>query len=268
LDYHNFMLKDYYHAEPVSFEKIMEQSVNWAERLKPMVCDVTARLHEHRSHGQKILFEGAQGVYLDVDHGTYPYVTSSNTCAGSVVNGAGFGPRYLDYVLGVSKAYTTRVGSGPFPTELKDEAGKHLASRGNEFGAVTGRPRRCGWFDMVLVKRAIELNSVTGLCLTKLDVLDGLQVIRIAVAYKDSRGQLISTPPQAAADFDTLEPVYEEFPGWDVSTGDITDFSLLPQTAVNYIRRIEELSGVPIDILSTGAERNATIILNNPFSSR
>jgi adenylosuccinate synthase len=231
-----------------------------------MVCDVTAALHEHRKKGDSILFEGAQGVYLDIDHGTYPYVTSSNTCVGSVVNGAGFGPRYLDYVLGITKAYTTRVGGGPFPTELGDDIGKRLAERGCEFGAVTGRPRRCGWFDAVLLRRSIELNSITGLCLTKLDVLDGLEVLRIATAYRDAKGNLLTSPPQAADDFEGLEPVYEELPGWQESTADVTSIDGLPANAIAYMRRLEELLGVPVAMLSTGPERDSTIIFHDPFA--
>ena len=237
----------------------------WAEELKPMVCDVSTALHEHRAQGDDILFEGAQGVFLDVDHGTYPFVTSSNTCVGSVINGAGFGPRYLDYILGITKAYTTRVGSGPFPTELMDETGKRIAERGQEFGAVTGRPRRCGWFDAVLLKRSIELNSITGLCMTKLDVLDGIETLKIAVAYKDSNGVVLSRPPQAADDFEGLIPVYEEMPGWQENTADVTVMSELPANAIAYLKRIEELLGVPIDMLSTGPERDSTIILRDPF---
>jgi adenylosuccinate synthase len=223
-------------------------------------------LHEHRETGDDILFEGAQGVYLDVDHGTYPYVTSSNTCIGSVVNGAGFGPRFLDYVLGITKAYTTRVGGGPFPTELKDEVGKRLAERGNEFGAVTGRPRRCGWFDAVLLRRSIEINSITGLCLTKMDVLDGLDTIRIAVAYRNREGKLLTRPPQSADNFDGLEPVYEDMPGWMESTADITSLEDLPSNALAYVKRLESLLGIPVDMLSTGPERDSTIVLCDPFS--
>jgi len=203
---------------------------------------------------------------LDIDHGTYPYVTSSNTCVGSVTNGAGFGPHYLDYILGVSKAYTTRVGGGPFLTELQDAVGKRLAERGNEFGAVTGRPRRCGWLDVVLLRRSIELNSITGICLTKLDVLDGLETIRIAVAYRDQSGHLIHHPPQMADDFTNLEPVYEDMPGWTESTADVVTLEGLPANALAYVKRIESLLGVPVDMLSTGPERDSTIILRDPFA--
>lgn len=266
LQYHNFVLKNYYNQPEVEIAPLLDDAKVWAKELRDMICDVTTCLHEHRQKGDSILFEGAQGVYLDIDHGTYPFVTSSNTCVGSVVNGAGFGPRYLDYILGITKAYTTRVGGGPFPTELYDEIGKGLATRGNEFGAVTGRPRRCGWFDAVLLRRSIELNSITGLCLTKLDVLDGLDTVKIAVAYRDINGNMLSRPPQAAEDFEGLAPVYEEMPGWSESTADVTDVKQLPANAIAYIKRIEELLEVPVDMLSTGPERDSTIILRDPFA--
>ncbi len=266
LEYHNFVLTNYHKQPAVELAPLLEEAQKWADELRPMVTDVTTRLHEHRKKGDAILFEGAQGVYLDIDHGTYPFVTSSNTCVGSVVNGAGFGPLYLDYVLGITKAYTTRVGGGPFPTELFDDVGARLAERGNEFGAVTGRPRRCGWFDAVLLKRSVELNSLSGLCLTKLDVLDGLETIRIAVAYHDANGELLSYPPQAAEDFVGLTPVYEEMPGWSENTADVTSMEGLPANALAYIKRLETLVGVPIDMLSTGPERNSTIILRDPFA--
>lgn len=266
IEYHNFVLTNYYQQPAVDTQALLDESLVWAEELRPMVTDVTTRLHEHRKQKDAILFEGAQGVYLDIDHGTYPFVTSSNTCVGSVINGAGFGPLYLDYILGITKAYTTRVGGGPFPTELNDEIGKQLASRGNEFGAVTGRPRRCGWFDAVLLRRSIELNSLSGLCLTKMDVLDGLDTIKVAVAYRDSNGQLLSRPPQAAEDFEGLEPVYEELPGWQESTADVKTLAELPANALAYIKRIEELLEIPVDMLSTGPERDSTIILRDPFA--
>jgi adenylosuccinate synthase len=265
LDYHNFVLTEYFKQPPVAIEPILDDAKVWAESLKSMVCDVSACLHEHRQKGDNILFEGAQGMYLDIDHGTYPYVTSSNTCVGSVVTGAGFGPKYIDYVLGITKAYTTRVGGGPFPTELTDDVGIRIAQRGQEFGAVTGRPRRCGWFDAVLLKRSIEVNSITGLCVTKLDVLDGLDVLRIAVAYKDKEGKLVTHPPQSAAAFDDLEPVYEEMPGWQETTADVTQIDSLPVNALAYLKRIEALLQIPIDILSTGPERDSTMILRSPF---
>ncbi|GGI86279.1 adenylosuccinate synthase [Legionella impletisoli] len=266
LQYHNFLLTHYYEQPAVEVDPILLDAETWAHELKDLVTDITTSLHEHRRAGDSILFEGAQGVYLDIDHGTYPFVTSSNTCVGSVVNGAGFGPRYLDYILGITKAYTTRVGGGPFPTELFDEVGKRLAQRGNEFGAVTGRPRRCGWFDAVLLRRSIELNSITGLCLTKLDVLDGLETIKVAVAYRDANGTTLTRPSQAAEDYEGLEPIYEELPGWSESTADLTSKSQLPANALAYIKRLEELLEVPIDMLSTGPERDSTIILRDPFA--
>lgn len=266
LSYHNFLLTDYYGTEAVDVDKIYTDALVWAKELKEMIADVTSCLHQHRKSQDAILFEGAQGVYLDIDHGTYPFVTSSNTCVGSVVNGAGFGPRYLDYILGITKAYTTRVGGGPFLTELFDETGERLAKRGHEFGAVTGRPRRCGWFDAVLLKRSIELNSITGICLTKLDVLDGMDTIKIAVAYKNSVGEVLQYPPQAAEDYEGLTPIYEEVPGWQESTEDLKDISQLPANAMAYIKRLEELLEVPVDMLSTGPERDSTIILRDPFS--
>ncbi len=266
LEYHNFILTTYFHQPAVDTEKLLQESLAWAEEIAPMVTDTSKELHEHRRRGDAILFEGAQGVYLDIDHGTYPFVTSSNTCVGSVINGAGFGPRYLDYILGITKAYTTRVGGGPFPTELSDDIGQRLASKGNEFGAVTGRPRRCGWFDAVLLRRSIEINSLSGLCLTKLDVLDGMDMVRIAVAYREKDGRLLSHPPQAAEDFVDLQPVYEDMPGWQESTADVTTLADLPANAIAYIKRIEELLDIPVDMLSTGAERDSTIILRDPFA--
>lgn len=264
-EYHNFMLTHYYNQPAIELAPILEETKHWARVLVPLMTDVTTCLHQHRLKKEAILFEGAQGVYLDIDHGTYPFVTSSNTCVGSVVNGAGFGPRYLDYILGVTKAYTTRVGAGPFPTELHDDIGQQLAQRGSEFGAVTGRPRRCGWFDAVLLRRSIELNSITGLCLTKLDVLDGLKTVRIAVAYQDKHGQRYQAPIASAEEMVDLQPVYEELPGWSESTADLTDMNQLPTNARAYIERLEALLGIPIDMLSTGPERDATIILRNPF---
>lgn len=265
MHYHNFILTEYYQQAPVSLEDTLEAALDWAEALRPMITDVTHCLHQHRHRQEAILFEGAQGVYLDIDHGTYPFVTSSNTCVGSVSSGTGFGPAYIDYILGVTKAYTTRVGGGPFLTELKDEVGQFLASRGNEFGAVTGRPRRCGWLDLVLLRRSIELNSLTGLCMTKLDVLDGLDTVKIAVAYQDRAGNRLLYPPQSADDFNDLEPVYEELPGWQQSTADVTDLEQLPANALAYIQYIEAQLGIPIDMLSTGPERESTMVLRDPF---
>ena len=260
LAYHNFLLTEYYNQPAVDLQAILDETSLWAEQLRPCVVDVTSKLQAHLKQGDRLLFEGAQGVYLDIDHGTYPFVTSSNTCVGSVVNGAGIGPRHLDYILGVVKAYTTRVGAGPFPTELDDAIGARLSKTGHEFSATTGRARRCGWFDAILVKRSIELNSISGLCLTKLDVLDGLETIRIAVGYRDSHGHVVTHPPYAAEDYQGLEPVYEDMPGWTGTTVGVTQWSDLPENARAYISRLESLLGVPIDIVSTGPERDSTII--------
>lgn len=264
LEYHNFSLEHYYKVEPVDFQKTFDEAMVYAEWLKPLMTDVTARLHELRREGANIMFEGAQGSLLDIDHGTYPYVTSSNTTAGGTATGSGFGPLYLDYVLGITKAYTTRVGSGPFPTELFDEVGARLAERGHEFGSTTGRARRCGWFDAVILRRAMEVNSISGLCLTKLDVLDGLDVIRICVGYRNEAGSVIAVPTDADS-YLGLEPVYEEVPGWSESTLGAQTLAQLPENARAYISRIEELVGAPVDIISTGPDRNETIILRKIF---
>lgn len=264
MEYHNFVLTHYHHAEAVDVEQTIDTCLAQAEELRPLVHDVTRELHECHERGENILFEGAQGALLDIDHGTYPFVTSSNTTAGSAATGSGFGPLYLDYVLGITKAYTTRVGSGPFPTELFDDTGKHLAEKGHEFGSTTGRPRRTGWFDAVSLRQSVRLNSITGLCLTKLDVLDGLDTIRICVAYKDSEGNE-NHIPTVAEDFDKLEPVYEEVPGWSESTLGAQTLDALPANARAYIQRIEELVGAPIDIISTGPDRNETIVLKKLF---
>jgi adenylosuccinate synthase len=266
LDYHNFLLKNYYGQEAIEISEVLDKFDYWSEQLKPMIADTVSLVHEHRRKGDVILFEGAQGVYLDVDHGTYPFVTSSNTCIGSVTNGSGFGPKYIDYVLGITKAYTTRVGAGPFPTELFDSTGQHLSEKGNEFGSVTGRARRCGWFDAVLLKRSIELNSITGICLTKLDVLDKLDTIKIATAYKTKNGETISYPPQAAEDYVGLEPIYEDLPGWQESTENLTSYDQLPTNAKKYIKRLEELLDVKLVMLSTGPERKATIHIEDIIS--
>jgi adenylosuccinate synthase len=264
LEYHNFSLEHYYKVEPVDFQKTFDEAMVYAEWLRPLMTDVTARLHELRREGANIMFEGAQGSLLDIDHGTYPYVTSSNTTAGGTATGSGFGPLYLDYVLGITKAYTTRVGSGPFPTELFDEVGARLAERGHEFGSTTGRARRCGWFDAVILRRAMEVNSISGLCLTKLDVLDGLDVIRICVGYRNEAGNVITVPTDADS-YLGLEPVYEEVPGWSESTLGAQTLAQLPDNARDYISRIEELVGAPVDIISTGPDRNETIILRKIF---
>lgn len=265
LDYHNFTLKHYYKADTLDFQQLLDETLEMGEQLKPMVADITEILHQHRISGDNILFEGAQGTLLDIDHGTYPFVTSSNTSAGGTATGSGFGPLYLDYVMGITKAYTTRVGSGPFPTELFDEVGDHLREKGHEFGTTTGRTRRCGWFDAVALRRAIQINSVSGLCLTKLDVLDGLDVIRICVGYEDAAGNRIDAFPVDAADYDGIRPIYEEIAGWSESTFGIKEMDQLPANAIAYVKKLEEAVGAPIDIISTGPDRVETIILRNPF---
>jgi adenylosuccinate synthase len=264
LDYHNFVLRNYYNAEPVDFQETLDEMLGYAEELRPLITDVTTTLHEVRGRGEPIMFEGAQGTLLDIDHGTYPYVTSSNTTAGGTATGSGFGPLYLDYVLGITKAYTTRVGSGPFPTELFDDAGRRLAERGHEFGSTTGRARRCGWFDAVALRRAIQINSISGLCLTKLDVLDGFDSVFICVGYQTADGEVVESAWDADS-YSLMTPVYEEMPGWTESTLGIREVEKLPENARNYIARIEEVTGAPIDIISTGPERNETIVLRHPF---
>lgn len=266
LDYHNFVLKNYFNAPIIDFQKTMDDALAQAERIKPMVADVPQLLFNENKVGGNLLFEGAQGALLDVDHGTYPFVTSSNCVAGAAAPGSGVGPQMLHYVLGITKAYTTRVGSGPFPTELDDEIGKHLATKGNEFGSTTGRPRRCGWFDAVALKRSIQINGVSGLCMTKLDVLDGVESLSLGVGYKlngsDEIGDIL---PTGADSLDNCEPVYEEMPGWMENTAGIKNFDQLPKAAQNYLRRIEEVCDVPVDMISTGPDREDTILLRHPF---
>ncbi len=264
LDYHNFVLQHYFKADTVEFQQVLDESLAMAEELRPLVADVPELLDRLRKQDKAVLFEGAQGTLLDIDHGTYPFVTSSTTTASGAGSGSGTGPCSLDYVLGITKAYTTRVGSGPFPTELFDEMGEHLARRGHEFGSTTGRARRTGWFDAVALRRARQLNSLTGLCITKLDVLDGLDVIRLCTGYSYN-GQVHNTPLVGADDYQQCEPVYEEMPGWKQSTVGIKQYDELPAKAKAYIERIQELVGVPVDIVSTGPERNETIVLRHPF---
>ena len=265
MGYHNFQLTEYYKAEAVAYQTVLDETLAMAEQLRPMIADVTSMLHGYREQGANILFEGAQGSLLDIDHGTYPFVTSSNTTAGGTATGSGFGPLYLDYVLGITKAYTTRVGSGPFPTELFDSTGEHLAIRGREFGATTGRPRRCGWFDAVALRNAVQINSVSGLCLTKLDVLDGLEEIQICVGYRDDAGNPVANPLDSG-DYEGLELVYEQVPGWSESTIGVRTVEQLPANARTYIQRIEQVVGAPIDVISTGPDRVETIVLRHPFS--
>jgi len=264
MEYHNFALEHYYKVQPLAVEEVFDDTMAMSEQLLPMIADVTALLHEYRQANEKIMFEGAQGSLLDIDHGTYPFVTSSNTTAGGTATGSGFGPLYLDYVLGITKAYTTRVGSGPFPTELFDATGEHLAEKGHEFGATTGRPRRCGWFDAVALRTAVNINSVSGLCLTKLDVLDGLETIEICVGYTCADGKPVPNPVDSD-DYEGLVPQYEQMPGWTASTLGARSLSDLPQAARDYIAKIEEVVGAPIDIISTGPDRVETIVLRHPF---
>ena len=252
LDYHNFVLKNYYNTKTVSLEETLDASLAWAEELRPMVGDVVARLGQLQSDSANILFEGAQGALLDIDQGTYPFVTSSNTTAGTISSGCGVGPLDLDYILGITKAYTTRVGSGPFPTELFDAVGAQLGKRGNEFGSTTGRPRRCGWFDACALKRSIQVNSLSGLCITKLDVLDGLDTVSLCTSYDE-------TDPL------NPQPVYEVLPGWQESSVGVQQIEDLPANARAYLNRIEEICGVPIDMISTGPDRQDTIVLRDLF---
>jgi adenylosuccinate synthase len=264
LDFHNFTLQHYFKQPAVDFQKTLDEQLSYVDRIKPLVSDVTLTLAALRERQADVMFEGAQGAMLDVDHGTYPFVTSSNTTGGFAATGTGLGPRSFDYVLGIVKAYTTRVGAGPFPTELFDEYGEHLSRVGHEFGAVTGRKRRCGWFDSVALRRSIIHSSVSGLCLTKLDVLDGLDTLQICVGYK-SNGVVSKEPPLFADAFADVEPVYEEMPGWKESTIGITSYDALPPNARAYLKRLEQLAGVPIDIISTGPDRDQTIVLRHPF---
>ena len=265
LDLHNFTLVHYYKREPVPFAATRDATLALAASLAPMVADVAALLHDARDRGDSLLFEGAQGALLDIDHGTYPYVTSSNCIAGAAAPGSGIGPQMLDYVLGIVKAYTTRVGTGPFPTELVDDIGAGLARRGKEFGSVTGRPRRCGWLDLAALKRSVELNGVDGLCITKLDVLDGIEEIKLGTSYlKD--GQPLARIPTGAEAVAGCVPVYETLPGWQESTVGVQSFDALPANARAYLRRIESLSGVPIAMVSTGPDRDETILVHHPFS--
>ena len=265
LDYHNFLLQNYFKTKPVDFARTLDAALQTAETIAPITVDVTQVLQVIADAGKNILFEGAQGAFLDIDHGTYPYVTSSNTGAAAASTGTGIGPLNLDYILGIVKAYTTRVGAGPFPTELFDDMGEHLGTVGAEFGATTGRPRRCGWFDAVALRRSIVNSSVSGLCVTKLDVLDGLETVQICVGYEID-GEPIAGLPVLVDRFADCQPVYEELPGWSGSTAGATEYSDLPANAQKYLARIEELVDVPIDIISTGPDREQTIVKRHPFA--
>jgi len=265
LEYHNFMLTGYYKAEAVDYQKTLDEALKLGEQVKPMLADVSEVLYAYQDQGKNLLLEGAQGALLDIDHGTFPYVTSSSTTAGGAATGSGIGPLDLHYVLGITKAYSTRVGNGPFPSELNDANGDHLGTKGHEFGATTGRKRRCGWFDAVVMRKSAKLNSLSGICLTKLDVLDGLPKIGICTGYI-LNGKVTDTAPLGAEQYQQCEAIIEEMPGWTGATAGVTDFKALPENAKAYIKRIEELVGVKVTILSTGAERDETIVLENPFA--
>lgn len=267
MEYHNFQLVNYYKVEAVDYQTVLDEVMAVADIITAMVVDVADLLNKAHKKGEFVMFEGAQGTLLDIDHGTYPYVTSSNTTAGGVATGSGVGPRCVDYVLGIVKAYSTRVGAGPFPTELFDDVGEFLCTKGNEFGATTGRRRRTGWLDAVAVRRAVELNSLSGFCMTKLDVLDGLDEVKICVGYRMPDGREIDTTPLAAEGWEGIEPIYEVMPGWKETTFGVKEHSKLPQAALNYIKRVEEVTGVPVDIISTGPDREETMILRDPFDA-
>jgi adenylosuccinate synthase len=264
MEYHNFALTNYFKADAVDYQQVLDEALAQGEQIAPMVEDIPGTLHRLRAEGKSIMFEGAQGALLDIDHGTYPYVTSSTTTAGGAASGSGVGPRDLDYVLGIVKAYTTRVGAGPFPTELFDDDGQYLGEKGHEFGATTGRQRRCGWLDVVALRRSLKVNSVTGICITKLDVLDGMETVKICVAYRLD-GKEVDTPPVGADLFEKCEPVLIEMPGWSESTVGTRSMDKLPQAARDYLSKVEELCGAPIDIISTGPDREETLVRRHPF---
>jgi adenylosuccinate synthase len=266
LDYHNFVLVHHLRAAAIDFQKTLDEALANVPRIAPMVTDVSSALYAAYHGGASLLFEGAQGSMLDVDHGTYPYVTSSNCVAGNAASGTGVGPNMLHYVLGITKAYTTRVGSGPFPSELDTDqgVGEHLSSVGHEFGTVTGRARRCGWFDAALLKRSVQINGVSGICLTKLDVLDGLDSLKICTGY-DIDGRRVDIFPVGAEEAALCVPVYEEMAGWSESTVGAKSIDALPANARAYVRRLEELIGVPLAMISTGPDRDETIVLRHPF---
>jgi adenylosuccinate synthase len=264
MEYHNFALVNYFRADAVDYQQVLDEALAQGEEIAPMVEDIPGTLHRLRAEGKSIMFEGAQGALLDIDHGTYPYVTSSTTTAGGAASGSGVGPRDLDYVLGIVKAYTTRVGAGPFPTELFDADGQYLGEKGHEFGATTGRQRRCGWLDVVALRRSLKVNSVTGICITKLDVLDGMETVKICVAYRLD-GKEVDTPPVGADLFEKCEPVLIEMPGWSESTVGTRSMDKLPQAARDYLSKVEKLCGAPIDIISTGPDREETLVKRHPF---
>jgi len=274
LEYHNFALTQYYKVDALDYQTVLNEMMSFVEQIKPMVVDVSSALYAAEQAGQNLLFEGAQGTLLDIDHGTYPFVTSSNCVAGNAAAGSGVGPSSLHYILGITKAYCTRVGAGPFPSELydhenpakQDPVGIRLAEVGKEFGSVTGRPRRTGWLDAAALKRSIQINGLTGLCITKLDVLDGIKTIRLCVGYKLD-GKTLDVLPRGAETVARCEPIYEDFAGWTDSTVGITDWNKLPKTAQDYLKRVQEICGRPIAMVSTGPERDETILLQHPFES-
>ena len=265
LDFHNFVLQRYFNLPAVEFKRTLEEQLAFAERLRPLLLDVTGTLARLHDAGANVLFEGAQGAMLDVDVGTYPFVTSSNTTAGGAATGTGLGPRYFDHVIGIVKAYATRVGAGPFPTELFDDYGEHMSKVGHEFGSVTGRRRRCGWFDAVALRRTVVNSSVSGLCMTKLDVLDGLDRVRICTGYRYG-GAISAEPPLFADAVAEVEPVYEDLPGWQDSTAGVCKYAALPAAARRYLERVQEILEVPVDMISTGPDRDHTIVLRPPFA--
>jgi adenylosuccinate synthase len=265
LDYHNFVLQHYFKAEPVDFNQSLDRAMELAERIKPMIGDVPRMLFDANTRGENLLFEGAQGTLLDIDHGTYPFVTSSNCTAGGASTGSGMGPNSMHYVLGITKAYTTRVGGGPFPTELFDDTGRWLSEKGHEVGATTGRARRCGWFDAAALKRSIQINGITGLCVTKLDVLDGMETVRICTGYKLG-DEVCDILPVGAESLTDCEPIYEDWAGWSESSVGAASFSALPLNAQKYLNRMQQLCGVPVDIVSTGPDRAETIVVRHPFA--
>lgn len=261
---HNFVLEHHLKSKPLSVDQVFDDLMAMAPRLLKMTADVPQMLYEAGLRGENLLFEGAQGSLLDIDHGTYPFVTSSNCVAGAAGAGAGVGPSKLHYVLGITKAYATRVGSGPFPTEQINTVGETLAKRGNEFGSVTGRPRRCGWFDAAALRRSMQINGVTGLCITKLDVLDGLSEIKLCVGYETPSGRLDVLPFGSDA-VEQCKPVYESMPGWTESTQGVRQWKDLPVAAQRYLERLSQVVGAPIAMVSTGADREDTILLDHPF---
>ena len=270
LTLHNHVLTTFLNAPAVDFDAMYDEAMSHAEQLRPMMADVSRELNDAHKAGANLLFEGAQGTLLDVDHGTYPYVTSSNCVAGNAAAGAGVGPGLLHYILGITKAYCTRVGGGPFPTELDWQTpgtpGYHMSTVGAERGVVTGRYRRCGWFDAALLKRSAQVNGLSGLCITKLDVLDGIEELKLCTGYQLD-GEVIDILPMGADDIARCTPIYESMPGWSQSTVGVTDYNKLPPAAQRYLRRIEDVTGVPIDMISTSPDRDHTILLKNPYSA-